>query len=281
MKKIFFGIFLAVVSVALVQVGCDQKATPAGAAVPSINPAPSFSTLYSNTNGPRGLATDGSGNVYIANRYNGTIIKVNSRGVGSVVASGITNPRGLAVDQNGTIFVNCGNSGRILTVVNGTKSTFLPNYYHVIGLAINNGTLYFTSAKGGGSNTLYSVSTSGGTVTTVTAGFNRPHGVGVDNSGNVFVADSSNNKIVKVVGGVKSNFATGLSHPWGIAVDVNGNVYTTESNGNLDRFTPAGVKSLVTTYGWPTGVAVNTIGNTVYVTDSNNNKINQVTYIYP
>ena len=58
-------------------------------------------------------------------------------------------------------------------------------------------------------------------------------GVAVDASGNIYVADQSNNAVKKVTpGGVITTLATGLSGPEDVAVDSNGNVYVADSNNN-------------------------------------------------
>ena len=86
--------------------------------------------------------------------------------------------------------------------------------------------------------------------TGVNACFNGPYGVAVDGSGNVYVADASNNKIRKVSpSGVVSTLAgsgslgsvdgTGtaasFAYPTGVAVDGSGNVYVADYNNNLIR----------------------------------------------
>jgi serine/threonine-protein kinase len=60
-------------------------------------------------------------------------------------------------------------------------------------------------------------------------------GIAVDTAGGVYVADASNNRIVKLPAGgtvqVELPFQ-GLHAPGGVAVDKDGNVYVTDQNGN-------------------------------------------------
>ena len=82
---------------------------------------------------------------------------------------------------------------------------------------------------------------------------NTPSAVAADGSGNVFIADSLNYRIVKVDkdgnayviagtgttwGDNKAALTVALIMPRGIAVDTNGNVYTTEPMGIVRKLTP-------------------------------------------
>ncbi|TKC82919.1 hypothetical protein FAZ69_24755 [Trinickia terrae] len=139
------------------------------------------------------------------------------------------------------------------------------------------------------------------------ATFNKPEGVAVDASGNVYVGDRSNNEIrVITPAGVVSTLAgsttsgsangTGsaasFNTPSGVAVDTSGNVYVADAfNNEIRKITSAGVVSTLagsTTSGstdgtgsaasfkTPYGVAVDSSGN-VYVADTFNNEIRKIT----
>lgn len=119
-------------------------------------------------------------------------------------------------------------------------------------------------------------------------GFNHPSGVAVDVAGNVYVADTGNNKVGKftpngfpVAGwgtfGIKGKvpYTTG---PVGVAVDAVSNLYVVgganqiakfNANGGPAAFTPA--VALLN----PQGVAVDGSGN-VYISDTGNNRIVQL-----
>ena len=118
------------------------------------------------------------------------------------------------------------------------------------------------------------------------ARFNRPTGVAVDASGNVYVADAENRTIRKisvdgrvttlagVAGSLGSKDGNGsvarFWQPTGVAVDARGNVYVTDSGNHSVRKISAGgeVTTFATIYSYLYGVAVDAKGN-VYVTGGN------------
>jgi len=114
-------------------------------------------------------------------------------------------------------------------------------------------------------------------------------GVAVDASGNVYVADTSNNRIQKFSSSGNfittwGSYGTGNGQfydPRGIAVDASGNVYVVDSvNSRIQKFSSSG--NFITMWGsygtgngqffYPIGITVDASGN-VYVTDYNNNRI--------
>jgi len=114
------------------------------------------------------------------------------------------------------------------------------------------------------------------------ASFNGPRGIAVDASGNVYIADSGNNRIRKILpsglvftlaGNGQAGFANGsggaasFNSPYGIAVDALGNLYVSEwGNRQIRKITAGGA---VTTYfspiTAPLGIAVDATGSNVYV----------------
>ncbi len=123
------------------------------------------------------------------------------------------------------------------------------------------------------------------------ASFYSPVGVAVDATGNVYVADLSNNSIRKITpdgvvstlaGSGKPGYADGLgkaasfNSPWGITVDAVGNVYVADNGNSLVRkITPAGMVSTIinhtsgkaATFDSIQGIAVDAAGN-IYASTS-------------
>ena len=193
---------------------------------------------------PTGLSIDGQGNLYIADSGNNTIRKVTTEGVvttiagtagvaGSVDGNGLaarfSSPTGIAVDASGNLFVTDTGNDTIREISPDGVTSTIAGSPGVSG-----------GADGIGAS----------------ASFNAPTGIAVDTSGNLYVSDSGNDSIRKIVAGTVSTLA-GLAlqagyidafgigarfrYPTGIGVDSSGNVYVNDANNLVVReITPAG-----------------------------------------
>lgn len=112
---------------------------------------------------------------------------------------------------------------------------------------------------------------------------NHPKGVIVDNAGNVYIADTAHNQIVKVTpaGNASAVVVTGLTNalsaPEGLALDDSGNLYVADTGNNrIVLVTPAGTGSVVdlggVTLASPRGVALDA-SNNLYFADTDDNRI--------
>jgi DNA-binding beta-propeller fold protein YncE len=139
------------------------------------------------------------------------------------------------------------------------------------------------------------------------AQFKNPKGVAVDASGNVFVADMSNNRIRKIsadgkvttiAGNGRAGFADGKDtaamffNPVDVALDGSGNIFLVDlTNQRIRKITPDGTVATVAGRGGsigysdgpaataafnrPRGLALDGAGN-IYVADMDNNRIRKV-----
>ncbi len=243
--------------------------------------------------GPVSVAVDNAGNVYVADYANNRIRKIASDGTvstlagsgtsgtadGTGTAAQFTQPRSVAVDGSGNVYVCDYNNNDIRKITPaGVVTTVAGNGY--AGYVDGTGTQ---------------------------AQFDAPTAIAVDGSGNLYVADLSNERIRKITAaGVVSTLAGsngyGLTDgpgssaqfhfPNGIAVDASGNVYVSDSqNYAVRKITPDGTVSTLAGDGtqgykdgpgataefeYPYGVAVDASGN-VYEVDEEDDRVREIT----
>jgi len=202
-------------------------------------------------------------------------------------SAAIGQPRRVALDSGGNLYFSAGNSvfklsGSTLTLVAGNSR---PGFSGDGGPAVN-------------------------------AQLNTPYGVAVDKSGNLYIADTQNNRVRVVSGGIIKTFAgTGLYsqgggpgqyndggpavnallfRPQGVAVDGNGNVFIADTGDNLLReVTADGIINTIAgdsyngfhgdtgnassaEFNHPSDVFVDSSGN-IYIADTANARIRKIT----
>jgi streptogramin lyase len=120
-------------------------------------------------------------------------------------------------------------------------------------------------------------------ITVPSSTLSSPYGVAVDGSGNVYISDFGNNRVLKETLSAGSYTETTvpsstLNYPEVIAVDGAGNIYIADTNNNrilketlsAGTYTEATVPTSALSY--PEAVAVDGAGN-IYIADTNNNRI--------
>jgi sugar lactone lactonase YvrE len=248
---------------------------------------------------PTGIAIDASGNEYVANFGSGTISEFSPAGVYlGVFASGLNQPAGLAFDQYGDLYVANGGASDIVKItpagvstvfaMNSTDPNAVPYLGNPNGLAFDrNGNLYVSNS---GNNSIDEITPSGNLTVIASAnqmgngpagvGFSvlqTPRGLAFDSSGNLYVANSSNDNVEEFTstGQLEDVFAgssQNVSNPYGLAFDSSGDLfvsnyahYPVEENtgtSTLEELSPAG--QLLDTF------SVNNLRDGSYIAIENN-----------
>ncbi len=207
-----------------------------------------------------GIATDGSGNVYVTGYGSENAFKITPGGTvteiidstGDGGGNPLNFPTAIAVDGSGNVYVAGAGSDNAFKITPGGTVTEI-----------------IDSTGDGGGNPLV-----------------NPEGIAVDGSGNVYVTGFSSDNAFKITPGgtvteiIDSN-ADGvvlLNSPSGVAVDGSGNVYISAASNNAFKVTPGGTVTKIidvtgdglgNTLSWPYAIALN--GDDVYVTGSDSN----------
>jgi hypothetical protein len=215
--------------------------TYAGSGSPE-NVTPASTKIFDN---PGSIAPDNIGGFYFAGYYRNSIYHVTADGLfglaagvgipgysgdgGQANSAQLNHPSSLAVDSAGNIYIADSQNHRIRKVTPGGIITTIAG------------------------NGIGGYSGDGGPATS--AQISWPYGIAVDSSGNLYVADTQNNRIRKVT-------------PEGMITTVAGNG-NEGYNGDGGPADSAQIK-------WPEGIAVDSAGN-LYIADTGNNCIRKVT----
>jgi uncharacterized protein (TIGR03437 family) len=248
-------------------------------------------------------ATLNGGNLYIADQANQRIRIVGSDGKintfagtgnggyngdgGKATAATMNSPSNVAVDSSGTVYFTDTNNNVVRKVTKDAN----------IATAAGNQTNGTTFGGDGG--------------LAINASLYRPSGVAVDAAGNVYIADTSNNRIRKITvstgiittiaGGVTAGYSgdgkaavnASLKNPVAVAVDSSGNLYIADSGNHVIRKitgttittvagngTPGfsgdnGIAFPLAQLNNPKGVVVDPSGN-IFIADTGNSRIRMV-----
>jgi sugar lactone lactonase YvrE len=250
---------------------------------------------------PYGIVMDAAQNVFFSDSGNQRVRKIDTHGIITTVAgngtaafagdfdfatnASLNSPSGVAVDASGNLFIADYNNNRIRKVnTNGIITTVAGK---ISGYAGDGG--YATNA-----------------------GISRPRGVAVDAVGNIFIADTQDNRIRKVdtngiittLAGTNTSGYSGdgglavtnrLSIPTGVAVDANGSIWiadqgnnrirkidtngiiTTMAGNGVSSFAGDGNSATIAALCGPSGIALDAAGNLI-IADFGNFRVRKVIY---
>jgi sugar lactone lactonase YvrE len=174
----------------------------------------------------RGVIADLQGNLFFT--CQSTVNKLDTAGVITQVANGLNNASGVAVDSRGNLFIADTGNSRIRKIS--------PD--GIITTVAGNGTAGFSGDSG----------------PATAAQLNQPYGIAVDESGNLFIADTGNGRIRKVT-------FTGI--------------ITTVAGTGVQGYGGDGGAAINATFNFPRGIA--SIGQDVlFIGDASNNRVRKV-----
>lgn len=230
---------------------------------------------------PAGVAVDGAGNVYVADRANSTIRKVTASGVvttlaglaghsgnadGTGNAARFDNPSDVAVDGTGNVYVaNSGNrtirkvtsAGVVSTLAGPWGRLTVDSAGNVCVVDRQNYTVSKITPAG-----VFTTSTTNRTGSTPR--FWNPSAVAVDRACNVYVVESGDDRIQKLTPeGMVTTFA-GREDRVGVERVMGDGEGHADGDGNVARFN------------FPEGLAIDRTGK-LYVADSANGTIREIT----
>ncbi|HUP02766.1 MAG TPA: putative Ig domain-containing protein [Bryobacteraceae bacterium] len=254
------------------------------------------SVSFSN---PSSVAVDSAGNVYVADYFNYRVRKIDSTGKITTLAG--TGTQGFSGD--GAAAANAELGGPAGVAVDSAGNVYIADSANYRIRKVNVSTGIITTVAGGGASGAPGFSGDGGAATS--AQFRAVYGVAVDSGGNIYIADTDNNRVRMVtasngkVNTIAGNGASGyagdggsalnaeVSYPWDIAVDSAGTVYIADTFNNAIRRVANGVITTIAgggagfLGGGPTnGIIVNAAdgltvdaGGNVYVADTDDQRI--------
>jgi len=263
---------------------------------------PATSAILSN---PVGVAVDGSGNIYIADAGN-QIIREITGGIINTIA-GIPDSSGGGGDGGPATAAKL--TGPASIAIDGAGNIYIADQYNQLIRKVSSSGIITTVA---GNIVNIGYRGDGGLATSVPVRLHGPHGVAKDASGNIYIADATNNVIREVnTAGIISTIAGNdqygagdagdggsathatLNNPVDVAVDASGNIYIADQNNNTIRKVSGGIITTIagtpTVAGYsgdggpataaqldkPMGVALDGSGN-IYIADYLNNLVRKI-----
>jgi hypothetical protein len=222
---------------------------------PALSAQPNDLTLALNFTGgglnqSEGIAIDGSGNAWVANKNNNSVTELNNAGTPISPSTGYTGgrlegPLAIAIDGSGNAWVandedtnvtELNNAGAIVSGSNGYTGGGL---FYAIGIAIAGSGNAWVANDGSSITELNNAGTPISPPSTgyTGGGLTEPEDIAIDGSGNVWIPDYSNGVVELSNAGTPISPSYGyrgggLIYPTGIAIDGSDNVWVTNNGAN-------------------------------------------------
>jgi hypothetical protein len=243
LAAIFIALALTILTTSLVFAASGDISTLAGDGTPATTGDGGASTS-AQVSLPRGLGVDSSGSVYIAEYLGHVLRKVDSSGNISTIAGTGTG----GYNGDGGLAVNAQLKNPHDVMADGSGNVYIADRgNHRIRMIDSSGNISTIAGTG-----TAGYNGDGGLATS--AQLNNPSGLGMDTSGNIYIADASNDRIRKI--------------------DSSGNISTVAGTG-VGGFSgdtgPATSAQLDT----PQGLKVNNAGE-IFIADASNHRVRKV-----
>jgi sugar lactone lactonase YvrE len=240
-----------------------------------------------------GVAVDGQGDVFVADFYTNRVLELTPLAVDvrvptsiAVSASNATPVYGQSVTLTATVTVPSGDPKP--TSTHGTV-TFYDNtsFLATVPLSGSTGTATLTTVSLAVGTNLITASYSGDSSYEPSSmqsvvpvpGLSSPDGVAVDSAGDLFIADTNNNRVVELkADGSQTIVGSGLSAPTAVAVDGQGDVFIADAGNQrvVEVAAGGGQTTVASGLSTPWGVAVDSAGD-IFIAEPNSNQVVEVT----
>ncbi len=318
---------LLTLALVAVMLGIDQ-----GVHTPNAGAASPITYIASELSAPRMMALDSSGDLFIADyssntvavlaKTSGTIfgVPVTANKLTTIVSSGLSGPEGIALDTAGDLFITNNTAGTVsvmpaasgtifgVSVTANTLTTLISSGLSApIGLVLDsagdlfiaNNTASTVSVMPAASGTIFGVSVTANTLTTIVSGLSAPSGLVFDSAGDLFISNVGGNSVsvMPIASGtifgvsvtantLASVVSSGLSGPEGLAFNISGDLFIANNSTNkVSAIAPSGgsifgvavaantLASIVTTgLSAPEGLAFDA-GGDLFISNSTANNI--------
>ena len=231
-----------------------------------------LAAMSSSVGLPWSVVQDTSKNTYVSDTFSNRIFKINAstktltvlagNGVNNFVgdngpasAAALSGPQGIALDASGNVYIaDTGNN--VIRVVN-TQSIAI----HITGVTINAGQIATVAGSTNGTACASPTSACGDSGLATSAQLNLPGGVAVDSLGDIFIADTGDNRIREVA--------------------TSGIITTVAGTGTACSPSTAacgdGAAALSALLNAPSGIFVDLVSGNIFIADTLDNRIRELT----